>query len=159
MQKAIYPGTFDPVTIGHLDILARASKLFPEVIVAVASNQAKNPLFSMQTRLDCLVESTKHLSNVSVMGFENLLIEFAGEHNANILIRGLRAASDFEHEFQLAGMNRKLNPEIETVFLTPSESCMFVSSTLVREIAALGGDVSRFVPDVVLKELHQQAAS
>lgn len=159
MQKAIYPGTFDPVTIGHLDIIARAAKLFPEVIVAVASNRAKKPLLSLETRLDCLRESTKHLDNVSVVGFENLLIEFASEHNANILIRGLRAASDFEHEFQLAGMNRKLNPEIETVFLTPSESCMFVSSTLVREIAALGGDVSRFVPEVVLKELHQQVAS
>lgn len=156
MQKAIYPGTFDPITNGHLDIIERASTLFSEVIVAVASNQPKKPLLSLENRIQCVREATSHLEGVVVHGFENLLIEFASAQNAKVIVRGLRAASDFEHEFQLAGMNRKLNPEVETVFLTPSEACMFISSSLVREIAALGGDVSRFVPKGVLRMIHQQ---
>jgi pantetheine-phosphate adenylyltransferase len=156
MLKAIYPGTFDPITNGHVDLITRASKLFPELIVAVSSNQPKQPFFSLKTRTACAQAATQHLSNVSVQGFEGLLVEFAQKQAAGVLIRGLRAASDFEHEFQLAGMNRKLDETIETVFLTPSESCMFISSTLVREISALGGDVSQFVPAVVVEALNKK---
>lgn len=150
-QKAIYPGTFDPVTNGHLDIIKRASQLFPELVVAVASNDAKRPFFSCDTRIQLIQESVGHLPGVSVIGFDHLLIHFAQEQQARVILRGLRAVSDFEYEFQLAGMNRKLMPEIETLFLTPSEECMFLSSTLVREIAVLGGDVSEFVPPAVVR--------
>jgi pantetheine-phosphate adenylyltransferase len=153
MQKAIYPGTFDPITNGHLDLIKRAAKLFPELIIAVASNQPKQPFFSLETRLACLKEAVKDLPGVQVHGFSELLVDFVKKQSGGVIIRGLRAASDFEHEFQLAGMNRKLDKNIETIFLTPSEECMFISSTLVREIAALGGDVSQFVPEVVVKSL------
>ncbi len=153
MQKAIYPGTFDPITNGHLDLITRAAKLFPEVIVAVANNQPKQPFFSLETRIACLEEAVKDLPCVRVCGFSDLLVEFVKQQEGGVIIRGLRAASDFEHEFQLAGMNRKLDKNIETIFLTPSEECMFISSSLVREIAALGGDVSSFVPLAVSQAL------
>jgi len=153
--KAIYPGTFDPVTIGHVDIISRAAKLFPELIVAVADNKMKKPFLPLETRIRLLKESVAHLSGVTVVGFDNLLIDFALEQNAEIILRGLRAVSDFEYEFQLAGMNRKLSKKIETLFLTPSENLMFISSSLVREIAALDGDVSQFVPACVVQELKK----
>lgn len=157
-KKAIYPGTFDPVTNGHVDIICRAAELFPELVVAVASNKAKQPCLSLDTRIALLEEVTKPLANVSVLGFDNLLIDFALEQQAGIILRGLRAVTDFEYEFQLAGMNRKLSKAIETVFLTPSENLMFISSTLVREIAMLDGDVSQFVPACVVRELKRKKA-
>jgi pantetheine-phosphate adenylyltransferase len=152
-QSAIYPGTFDPVTNGHLDIIQRAAMIFPELIIAVASNKMKNPYLPLEIRINLLKESLSHLPSIQVIGFDNLLIDFAMEQKAKVILRGLRAVSDFEYEFQLAGMNRKLSKQIETLFLTPSENLMFISSTLVREIAMLNGDVSRFVPDCVAKEL------
>lgn len=155
-QKAIYPGTFDPVTNGHLDIIKRASKIFPELVVAIASNATKNPFFPLASRIAFVRESVQALPNVSVIGFDDLLIHFAAKQKANVILRGLRAVSDFEYEFQLAGMNRKLSHDIETMFLTPSEDLMFLSSSLVREIAALGGDVSSFVPQSVVEAFREQ---
>ncbi|MDP3704768.1 MAG: pantetheine-phosphate adenylyltransferase [Legionellaceae bacterium] len=150
-SKVIYPGTFDPVTNGHVDIITRAAKLFPELVVAVASNTPKRPFFKLSDRIDFVKKAVSHLPGVSVMGFDSLLINFVHEQDAGIILRGLRAVSDFEYEFQLAGMNRKLSKDIETIFLTPSEDSMFISSTLVREIATLGGDVSKFVPASVVQ--------
>ncbi|HBI22473.1 MAG TPA: pantetheine-phosphate adenylyltransferase [Legionella sp.] len=147
--KAIYPGTFDPVTNGHVDIITRAAKIFPELVVAVASNSTKRPFFTMTERMVFVQDAVKALPGVSVVGFDNLLIHLVQELNAAVILRGLRAVSDFEYEFQLAGMNRKLAKNVETMFLTPSENFMFISSTLVREIAGLGGDVSGFVSDEV----------
>ncbi len=155
--KAIYPGTFDPVTNGHVDLITRAAKIFPELVVAVASNSGKRPHFSLAERIEFVQDAVKGLSGVSVVGFDNLLVNFVREQQASIILRGLRAVSDFEYEFQLAGMNRKLSKDVETMFLTPSENLMFISSTLVREIAALGGDVSQFVPDVVVRALNRAA--
>ncbi|CAM4469480.1 MAG: Phosphopantetheine adenylyltransferase [Legionella sp.] len=155
-SKAIYPGTFDPVTNGHVDIIGRAAKIFPELIVAVATNKAKKPFFPLETRIRLLQESVADLPGVQVLGFDNLLIEFAQEQNATVILRGLRAVSDFEYEFQLAGMNRKLSQNIETIFLTPSERAMFISSSLVREIANLNGDISQFVPPCVAEELQKK---
>lgn len=154
-QKAIYPGTFDPVTNGHLDLIERAVKLFPNLIIAVATSTTKKPYLPLDTRIRLLKEAVSHLPEVQVLGFDSLLINFAQQQQAGIIIRGLRAATDFEYEFQLAGMNRKLAKEIETVFLTPSENVMFISSTLVREIASLEGDVAQFVPASVVKELRR----
>ncbi|WP_131777721.1 pantetheine-phosphate adenylyltransferase [Legionella fairfieldensis] len=153
-HKAVYPGTFDPVTNGHVDIITRASKLFSHVIVAVAGNDAKRPYLPLTTRIELINKAVGHLPGVSVAGFNTLLIDFVLEHKAGVILRGLRA-NDFEYEFQLAGMNRKLSREVETVFLTPAEHLMFISSTLVREIASLGGDVSQFVPPVVVRALQQ----
>lgn len=155
-RKAIYPGTFDPVTNGHVDIISRAANLFPELIVAVATNKVKRPYLALETRIDLLNETVGAIQGVRVMGFDNLLIDFAMEQKAGIILRGLRAMSDFDYEFQLAGMNRKLSKEVETLFLTPSEEVMFISSTLVREISALHGDVSQFVPSCVVKALQQR---
>lgn len=154
--KAIYPGTFDPITNGHIDIIKRASALFPELIVAVASNAVKRPFLPLNIRIELIKEALIELPNIKILGFDNLLIHFAHEQQAQIIIRGLRAVADFEYEFQLAGMNRKLSTHVETLFLTPSEDSMFISSTLVREIALLGGDISRFVPPVVVNALHQR---
>lgn len=151
---AIYPGTFDPITNGHVDIITRASKLFPNIIVAVAKNSSKKPLFRLEERKHCVKEALSHLSGVTVMHVDQLLVDFARQQGANIILRGLRAVADFEYEFQLAGMNKKLMPEIETIFLTPSEKSLFISSTLVREIATLGGDVSNFVPKAVVAALQ-----
>lgn len=155
-QKAIYPGTFDPVTNGHIDIISRAAKIFPYLIVAVANNSAKKPFFPLQTRIALVNEAVGMLPGVSVVGFDNLLVHFVHEQRAGIILRGLRAVSDFEYEFQLAGMNRKLSKHVETLFLTPSANHMFISSTLVREIAILGGDVSEFVPDSVVRAFQQR---
>ena len=145
---AVYPGTFDPITLGHEDIVRRAAALFDEVIVAVAGSTNKNTLFSLDERV-ALANSVFKASNVKVIGFNSLLMQFVQEQGAQMVIRGLRAASDFEYEFQLAGMNRKLFPQLETLFLTPAEQTMFVSSSLVREVAKLDGDVSQFVSPVV----------
>ena len=155
-QKAIYPGTFDPVTNGHIDIISRAAKIFPELIVAVASNKQKRPYLSLETRIQLLEEVAGSFPGVKVIGFDSLLIDFVLEQKATIILRGLRAVSDFEYEFQLAGMNRKLSKQVETLFLTPSENSMFISSTLVREIASLNGDVSQFVPANVVIELQKK---
>ncbi len=151
--KAIYPGTFDPITDGHIDLILRASKLFNEVIVAVATNQGKAPLFSLEERVGMAEEVTAHLPNVTIIGFSNLLVDCAKEYNADVVLRGLRAVSDFEYEFQLAGMNRRLSPELETMFLTPAEQYEFISSSMIREIAKLNGDVSSFVPKCVEERL------
>lgn len=155
-RKAVYPGTFDPVTNGHVDIITRAAQIFPELIVAVASNKAKQPFLSLETRIKLLDEVVGGIQGVKVVGFDNLLIEFVLEQNAGIILRGLRAVSDFEYEFQLAGMNRKLSKQVETLFLTPSENLMYLSSTLVREIASLNGDVSQFVPSCVVNALKNK---
>lgn len=155
-KKAIYPGTFDPVTNGHVDIITRAAHIFPELIVAVASNKAKRPYLDLETRIRLLEEAVGTIPGVRVVGFDILLIDFVLQQNAGIILRGLRAVSDFEYEFQLAGMNRRLSKQVETLFLTPSENLMFISSTLVREIAALGGDVSQFVPQSVAQELNMR---
>jgi|TARA_B110000879_G_scaffold211107_1_gene302824 pantetheine-phosphate adenylyltransferase len=141
---AVYPGTFDPITLGHEDIVRRAARLFDEVIVAVAGSTNKKTLFSLEERV-ALAKAGFDTPNVNVMGFDGLLMQFVQDQGAQMVIRGLRAASDFEYEFQLAGMNRKLYPKLETLFLTPSEQYMFVSSSLVREVATLKGDVNQFV--------------
>jgi len=153
--KAIYPGTFDPVTNGHSDLIVRASKLFGEVIIGVAASPSKKPRFDLAQRVAMIEEVTKNLSNVSVVGFSGLLVDFAKQHQAKVLIRGLRAVSDFEYEFQLANMNRRLSPELESVFLTPAEENSFISSTLVKEVALHQGDVSQFVHPVVKAALEQ----
>lgn len=155
-NRAIYPGTFDPVTNGHVDIIGRAAKLFPEIIVAVATSKAKHPFFPVETRIALVKEALRAVPNVIVEGFDTLLIDFATKQQATVILRGLRAVSDFEYEFQLAGMNRKLSETIETLFLTPSENFMFISSTLVREISNLNGDVSSFVPACVIKALEEK---
>ena len=148
--RVIYPGTFDPITNGHKDLVERASRLFDEVVVAVAAGYHKKPLFDLNERVELVRQVTAHLPNVKVCGFSQLLAKFVQEQQATAVLRGLRAVSDFEYEFQLANMNRQLVEDFETVFLTPSENLSFISSTLVREIARLGGDVSKFVsPDVV----------
>ena len=146
---AIYPGTFDPITNGHIDLVVRASKLFDRVIVAVAINPGKTPTFSLEQRVSLANQTLANLSNVDVCGFDGLLVDVAKQKGANVIIRGLRAVSDFEHEFQLAGMNRRMQPDIETLFLTPAEQFTYISSSLVREIATLGGDVSEFVAPCV----------
>lgn len=155
-QKVIYPGTFDPVTNGHIDIIQRASALFSHLVVAVASNPNKKPFFSLEKRIELIQTSVKDLSNVEVIGFDNLLIDFVQAQQAGIILRGLRAVADFEYEFQLAGMNRQLAPQIETLFLTPSEQSMFISSTLVREIAQLNGNIDQFVPACVAEAFQQR---
>jgi pantetheine-phosphate adenylyltransferase len=155
-NKAIYPGTFDPVTNGHVDIICRAAHIFPELIIAVATSKAKQPYLDLETRIKLLEEVVGHIPGVRVVGFDNLLIDFVLQQKAGIILRGLRAVTDFEYEFQLAGMNRKLSKQVETLFLTPSENLMFISSTLVREIAALNGDISQFVPEAVVKELNRR---
>ncbi|MBU3023853.1 pantetheine-phosphate adenylyltransferase [Aestuariibacter sp. A3R04] len=161
-SRAIYPGTFDPITNGHADLIERASQMFSHVIVAIASNPSKKPLFTLDERVEMIREVTHALPNVEVRGFTGLLAAFADEINATILIRGLRAVSDFEYEFQLANMNRHLNPKLESVFLTPAEENSFISSTLVKEVALHKGDVGGFCPPVVeralMKRFHGDAA-
>jgi pantetheine-phosphate adenylyltransferase len=144
-RTAVYPGTFDPVTNGHTDLVSRAARVFPKVVVAIAESPHKNPLFSLEERISLAGNQMSHLENVEVVGFSNLLVEFVQQMNAGVIIRGLRAVSDFEYEFQLASMNRHLAPEIETLFLTPDEDFSFISSSLVKEIARLHGNVSEFV--------------
>jgi pantetheine-phosphate adenylyltransferase len=142
---AIYPGTFDPITNGHSDLIERASKLFDRVIIAIAASPKKTPLFSIDERVTMAREVLSPMENIEVMGFNSLLVDFAHHCHAQVILRGLRAVSDFEYEFQLAGMNRRLAPHIETMFLTPAESYAYISSSLVKEVAGLGGDVSDFV--------------
>jgi len=158
MNKAIYPGTFDPITNGHIDLIERASKLFDQVVVAVAESPKKKPMLDLKTRVALTREITEPLGNVTVIGFTGLLTELLPKQGANIILRGLRAVSDFEYEFQLAKMNRVLAPDVESMFLTPAEKHSFISSTLVREIAALGGDVSHFVPPHVALALKEHLA-
>ena len=156
MKKiAIYPGSFDPITNGHLDLIKRASKLFDEVIIAITQNANKSSFLSIDQRVDAVNKSITALNNTRVLSFDSLLVDFARDHNAQIIIRGLRAVSDFEYEFQLSGMNKRLNPGIETLFMTPSEEFANISSSLVREIYTLGGDISAFVPDTVKIILHK----
>lgn len=156
MRRAIYPGSFDPVTNGHFDVLQRAARLFDEVIVAVAVNDQKRGLFSTTERVELLAKVAADLPNVRVAHFDGLLVEFAKSEGAGALIRGLRAISDFEFEFQMALMNRKLKPEIETVFLMPREEYTYLSSRIVKEIAKLGGEVDAFVPPVVAVALREK---
>lgn len=153
-HRAIYPGTFDPITNGHADLIERAANMFDEVIVAIAANPSKQPLFTLEERVKLITDVCNKLENVKVTGFTGLLAEFAKKNNADILIRGLRAVSDFEYEFQLANMNRRLNPDLESVFLTPSEENSFISSTLVKEVAMHKGDVSQFCHPLVNEALN-----
>jgi len=149
----LYPGTFDPITNGHLDLIERAARLFDQVVVAVAGSNSKKTLFDLEQRVDLVARVVSEIKNVEVCGFNGLLVDFAKQKNADALMRGLRAVSDFEYEFQLANMNRRLAPMLESVFLTPSEQHSFISSTLVKEVAALGGDVTEFVPPLVKQAL------
>jgi pantetheine-phosphate adenylyltransferase len=156
MKIAIYPGTFDPVTNGHVDILERALNLFDKVIITIARNTAKNPLFTEEERITLLRQVTNHYKNVEVDSFNGLLVEYVQKRRAIAVVRGLRAMTDFEYELQMALMNRKLDEKMETVFMMPNEKYTYLSSNFVREIAKLGGDVSKFVPAVVLKALQQK---
>lgn len=153
IEAAVYPGTFDPLTRGHEDLVRRAALIFPRVIVGVAASQPKNPVFTLEERVDLARELLKPYPNVEVVGFSCLLMDFLLSTEARVIVRGLRAVSDFEYEFQMAGMNRKLYPEVETMFLTPGDEYMFVSATMVREIARFGGDVSKFVHPLVIERL------
>lgn len=153
---AIYPGTFDPITNGHADLVRRAARLFDYVIVAIAANPQKQPLFGLEERVRLATEVLRDVSGARVVGFGNLLVDCVREHGATVILRGLRAVSDFEYEFQLAGMNRRLAPEVETVFMTPSEQEMFISASLVKEIALLGGDVGNFVDPRVAAALKSR---
>ena len=153
--RVVYPGTFDPITNGHKDLIERAARMFDHVIVAIAASQKKSPMFTLEERVSLARTVLGHLPNVEVQGFSKLLAFFVKEQNANVVLRGLRAVSDFEFEFQLANMNRHLARDIETVFLTPQEQFTFVSSSLVREIAILGGDVNEFVDPIVAAELRK----
>ena len=152
-HTAVYPGTFDPITLGHEDLARRASRLFDRVILAVADSRAKKPFFTLDERVEMARDVLKDLSNVEVVGFSGLLMKFVQERGARVVVRGLRAVSDFEYEFQLAGMNRGMYPDVETVFLTPGEQFMFISATIVREISMLGGDTTKFVPSSVSERL------
>ncbi len=156
MITAVYPGTFDPITHGHRDIAKRAATLFGKVIIAIAHNPKKSPVFTIDERIKMAQRVFADTDNIEVKAFDNLLVHFAQQQNANVIIRGLRAVSDFDYEFQLAGMNRKLAPHIETVFLTPSEQYTYISSSLVREIAAMGGDISEFVDQDVGAALRER---
>lgn len=153
MSKVVYPGTFDPITKGHQDLILRASTLFDEVIVAIAQDSGKSPYFSLEKRLKITQEVLKGVNKVTVCTFKGLLVDFVKSQNAHVILRGLRAVSDFEYEFQLAGMNRKLSPNIETIFLMPAEKYTYTSSRMIREIANLGGDISSFVAKEVQQEL------
>ncbi len=155
-HSVIYPGTFDPITNGHVDLTERASRLFDRVVVAIAYSEKKTPLFTLEQRVELCEVALAHLDNVEVMGFNNLLIDFAKSQGSTCVLRGLRAVADFEYEFQLANMNRAMYPAFESIFLTPSEHLSYISSSLVREIAALDGDISPFVPDHVNKALRER---
>ena len=157
MDKAIYPGTFDPITRGHEDLVRRASRLFDQVVVAIAQSSGKEPFFSLDERVKMAREVLTDCPNVEVMVFSGLLMEFLQQQNARVILRGLRAVSDFEYEFQMAGMNRSMYPDVETVFMTPSEQYMFISATIVREIALLGGNVDKFVRPLISAQLRIKA--
>ena len=155
-STAVYPGTFDPITLGHEDLVRRAARLFDHLIVAVADSGAKRPFFTRDERVDMARAVLKGLKNVEVAGFSGLLMKFVRGHKARVVTRGLRAVSDFEYEFQLAGMNRGMYPDVETLFLTPGEQYMFISATIVREISILGGDVRKFVPPIVARRMKEK---
>ncbi len=155
-RRVVYPGTFDPVTFGHIDLVERAARLFDRVIVAIAAGVHKSPFFPVEERVEMAKEVLSGCENVEVCGFSGLLLDFMHEKKAGIILRGLRAVSDFDYEFQLAGMNRQLDPAIESLFLMPAEHLTYISSSFVREIAQLGGDVSRFVPDSVAGSLYRK---
>ena len=159
MRTVIYPGSFDPLTNGHLDLIQRAAKLFDQVIVAVAKNDGKSPLFSLTQRLELVAHAIEHLPNVSADSFDGLLVDYVAQRDGQAVVRGLRAVSDFEFEFQLALMNRKLNERVETIFMMPKDTYTFLSSRIVKEIARLGGDVSAFVPPTVRAALIKKLAT
>jgi pantetheine-phosphate adenylyltransferase len=156
---AVYPGTFDPITFGHIDLIERAARIFDQVIVAIAANKNKKPCFTLEERLAFGSEVLKKYPNVNVLGFDILLIDFMRQQDARIILRGIRAVSDFDYEFQLAGMNRHLAPDIESLFLMPAENYTYISSSFVREIAFLGGNVSQFVPEIIVNALKQKNVS
>ena len=156
MVTAVYPGSFDPATYGHLDVIRRASVSFDRVVVGVLQNSAKSPLFSVEERVKMLKEVTKDLGNVKVVPFDGLLVEFARQQKARLVIRGLRAITDFEYEIQMSQTNHKLEPEVETMFLTTNLKYSYLSSTIVREVAAFGGDISQFVPETVAKSIKEK---
>ena len=155
-QRAIYPGTFDPMTKGHVDLIERACKLFDEIVIAIAASEAKNPLFTLDERIQIAEKIFEGNNKVKVVGFSGLLVDLAKDNNSKILIRGLRVVADFEYEFQLANMNRAMMPELESVFLTPKEQYSYISSSLVKEICKMGGDVSEFVDPISLSELKRK---
>ena len=157
-RRIVYPGSFDPITRGHEDLIRRASALFDEVIVGIAESPNKRPFFTLDERIEMAREALDDVPGVKIVGFSGLLMRFLAEQDSTMVLRGLRAVSDFEYEFQLAGMNRKLNPDVETLFLTPAEQYMFISSSLVREIARLGGDVSQFVHPLINTRLNAKMA-
>jgi pantetheine-phosphate adenylyltransferase len=159
MRTAVYPGSFDPITNGHLDVIQRAARLFDRVIVAVAINESKTPMFSMSQRKDLTARSVEHLPNVEVDTFTGLLVDYVSAKKGEAVIRGLRAVSDFEFEFQLALMNRKLNEKVETIFMMPKETYTFISSRMIKEVARLGGDISSFVPKHVEEALHKKVGN
>ena len=156
MKTIVYPGTFDPITNGHIDLVQRASRLFDKIVIGIASNSSKNPLFTVEERILLATECLQNIPNVEIHGFDYLLVNFVRDVKADGIMRGLRAVSDFEYEFQLANMNRALSPDIESIFLTPSEEFSYISSSLVREISSLKGDVSQFVPSNVAMALAQK---
>ena len=156
MRTAIYPGSFDPVTYGHIDIIKRSAKMVDKLIIGVLSNSSKTPLFSVEERVKMLKEVTKDLGNVKVVPFDGLLVEFARQQKARLVIRGLRAITDFEYEIQMSQTNHKLEPEVETMFLTTNLKYSYLSSTIVREVAAFGGDISQFVPETVAKSIKEK---
>ncbi len=154
--SAMYPGTFDPITLGHEDLVRRAGRLFDRVVIAIAANPGKEPMFTLDERVELARDALQRIDNVEVTGYDGLTVDFARRHGLAVIVRGLRAVSDFEYEFQLANMNRHLTDEVETAFLTPTEKYTFISSSLVREVAKLGGDVSAFVPANVGRALAQR---
>lgn len=155
METIIYPGTFDPITNGHVDLVERAASMFGKVVLAIAYSEKKQPLFELEQRIALCQKALAHLDNIEVCGFNKLLVDFARSKDSHIVLRGLRTMSDFEYEFQLANMNRAMEPKFETVFLTPSEHLSYISSSLVREIASMGGDIERFVPTDVCRALTE----
>ena len=159
MKTAIYPGTFDPITNGHVDLIERSCRLFDTVVVAIASSKRKGPLLTLEERVDLAKRVLSHLDNVEVVGFDILLVDFVRQQKASGVVRGLRAVSDFEYEFQLANMNRALAPDVESLFLTPADHLSYISSSLVKEIGSLGGDISKFVHPIVVDALAEKFAA